>query len=146
MYLLDTNVISAMSPAAMAENRDLIFWIEQTSFPLFLAAVTASEIEQGISRAERIGAVSKARKLRQWWDAIMLSYAERILPLDLSVAIVAGQMMDRFRGHSPGYVDVAIAATARVHELTVLTRNERHFVPLDVPVQNPFRQLPPLAP
>lgn len=67
---------------------------------------------------------------------------QRILPIDLSVAVVAGEMLDAARSHAPGYSDIAIAATAKVHDMTVLTRNERYFVPLAVKVIDPFTHLP----
>ena len=52
--------------------------------------------------------------------------------------------MDKARatGHSPGFADVAIAAPAGSHNLTVLTRNLRHFVPLVIPATDPFERLP----
>jgi predicted nucleic acid-binding protein len=40
------------------------------------------------------------------------------------------------------FPDVAIAATAATHDLTVLTGNLRHFRPLGVPTHNPFDRLP----
>jgi len=51
-------------------------------------------------------------------------------------------MLDLARAHDPGFEDIAIAATAAAHGLTVLTANERHFEPLGVPFANPFKQLP----
>ena len=54
----------------------------------------------------------------------------------------AGAILDRARAHNPGFEDIAIAATAAAHGMTVLTANERHFAPLGVPVANPLRQLP----
>jgi toxin FitB len=71
-------------------------------------------------------------------------YGDRVLPFDGSVALIAGGMSDRARAHgpAPGFADIAIAATARRHELTILTRNERHFAPLGVAVIDPFRALP----
>jgi toxin FitB len=46
------------------------------------------------------------------------------------------------RGPTPGFADIAIAATARCYRLTILTRNIRHFEPLGVPTVNPFDRLP----
>jgi toxin FitB len=51
----------------------------------------------------------------------------------------------RGRGHSPGFADIAIAATAPRHDLTILSRNERHFAPMDVAVVDPFRKLLPIG-
>jgi predicted nucleic acid-binding protein len=57
---------------------------------------------------------------------------------------IAGGLADlaRGRGHSPGFADVAIAATARRHDLIILSRNERHFATMDVAVIDPFQKLP----
>jgi predicted nucleic acid-binding protein len=48
----------------------------------------------------------------------------------------------RGRGHSPGFADIAIAATAERHDLTILSRNERHFAPMDLAVVDPLEKLP----
>jgi len=55
--------------------------------------------------------------------------------------LLAG-FLDDPRAHPPGFEDVAIAATAKVHGLTVLTRSMRHFWPLGVQVFNPLEALP----
>jgi toxin FitB len=49
----------------------------------------------------------------------------------------------RGQGHAPGLADIIIAATAQHHGLTILSRNVQHFVPLGVPLLNPFDRLPP---
>ena len=45
----------------------------------------------------------------------------------------------RGRGHAPGFADIAIAATARRHDLTILSRNARHFEPMDAIIIDPFQ-------
>jgi predicted nucleic acid-binding protein len=71
-------------------------------------------------------------------------YGDRVLPFDGPTAEIAGVLADlaRGRGHSPSIADIAIAATARRHELTILSRNNRHFAPVDVAVTDPFQNLP----
>jgi predicted nucleic acid-binding protein len=49
----------------------------------------------------------------------------------------------RGRGHSLGFADIAIAATACRQGLTILSRNERYFAAMDVAVIDPFQKLPP---
>jgi hypothetical protein len=63
------------------------------------------------------------------------------LAFDTSAARLAGELSDRARGqgHAPGFADIIIAATARQHAMTILSRNIRHFEPLGVPVLDPFR-------
>jgi toxin FitB len=60
--------------------------------------------------------------------------------MDIAVARIAGALCDRARsrGRTPGFADIAIAATAKVRELTILTRNLRHFTPLGGAAQDPF--------
>lgn len=88
--------------------------------------------------------MTKARRLTEWLDSIEYLYTERVLPFDLKCAHAAGQILDEARAHQPGFEDIAIAATARTHDLVVLTRNMRHFEPLGVRAVDPFSTLPDL--
>lgn len=143
MYLVDTNVVSADAPTKRQVGVALFSaWMRANSDRLFLSAVTIAEIEAGIARALRIGATTKAERLRHWLSAVEHLYSGRILPFGMAEARAAGAILDRARAHDPGFEDIAIAATAATHGLTVLTANLRHFVPLGVPVANPFEQLP----
>ena len=142
MYLVDTNVISALAPTKNGRNGDLVEWLDQASPGLFLSVVTAAEVQSGISKAEREGATTKARRLGEWWESVEYLYGKKILSFDLDCARVAGRLLDEARAHQPGFEDIAIAATASVHRLTVLTRNLRHFEPLGIPVIDPFERLP----
>jgi hypothetical protein len=92
---------------------------------------------------KRQGAKRKAADLLAWLETVLHLYGERVLAFDSETAQVAGALSDlaRGRGHSPGLADVIIAATAQVHGLTILSRNERHFMPMDATVIDPFRQL-----
>jgi toxin FitB len=144
MFLLDTNVISALAPAKRQAAPELLVWLDAASPYLFLSVTTAAEVASGIAKARRETASTKARLLQQWWQAIEHLYSERLLPFDLHCAHAAGEILDRARAHQPGFEDIAIAATAQVHGLTVLTRNKRHFDPLGVPVLDPFQTLPKL--
>jgi predicted nucleic acid-binding protein len=70
----------------------------------------------------------------------LTSYSDRVLAFDLTAARIAGTLLDLAvaAGRHPGFPDVAIAATAKAHDLVVLTRNMRHFAPLGVAALNPF--------
>lgn len=142
MFLLDTNVISALAPSKRAAAGELAAWLDRASPYLFLSVITAAEVAAGVSKAEREGAVAKARMLGEWWQAVEHFYGTRVLAFDLRCAHLAGRMLDQARAHRPGFEDVAIAATAEAHGLTVLTRNLRHFVPLGVSALDPFQGLP----
>ncbi len=144
-YLVDTNVISATAPIMAVKRPELRAWMDSHSPVLFLSAVTIAEIADGIAKAKREGARRKASDLSAWLRIVLHLYGDRVLPFDGPTAEIAGALADlaRGRGHAPGFADIAIAATARRHDLTILSRNERHFAPMDVAVIDPFRKLPP---
>lgn len=144
MYLVDTNVLSAGAPGRQERSPALLAWMEAQSDRLFLSAVTIAEICDGITKLRRTGSASRAASLKNWLDSVLHLYSERVLPFDIAAARVAGVLTDRARaaGRSPGFADIAIAATAESHNLVVLTRNLRHFTPLKIQAHDPFDRLP----
>ncbi|MBY5700477.1 type II toxin-antitoxin system VapC family toxin [Rhizobium leguminosarum] len=144
MLLADTNVIYALAPSKRQSSRQLVEFLDKASSQLFLSAISAAEVKSGIVKAERDGATTKAQRLKDWWESIEYLYAQKLLPFDLRCAHAAGRILDDARAHQPGFEDIAIAATAKVHGLTVLTHNMRHFGPLGVQVLDPFEALPEL--
>ena len=144
MYLVDTNVLSAGAPGRRERSAALIEWMDVRSHELFLSAVTVAEVSDGIAKSRRTGSASRATALEDWLELVLHLYGERILPFDVPAARLAGELMDRARaaGRAPGFADVAIAAAAASRDLTILTRNLRHFAPLGVRAIDPFDTLP----
>jgi predicted nucleic acid-binding protein len=147
LYLVDTNLLSAGAPSRVAPA-GMIVWMDGHSAELFLSVVTVAEIEDGIAKLRREGATRRAADLTAWLETLLHLYGKRILPIDAATARLAGMLSDLAwaRGQAPGFADIAIAATAKYHGLTILTRNRRHFEPLGVPVIDPFAALPPQTP
>ena len=145
MYLVDTNVISAGATSRRAPS-ELAAWMEAHSALLFLSVVTVAEIEDGIAKLRREGATRKSDDLAAWLETVLHLHGDRILAFDAPTARIAGALSDQARGQgqAPGFADIVIAATARQHGLTILSRNVRHFAPLGVPVVDPFVALPPV--
>ncbi len=141
---MDTNVLSMGAPGRREGAAALADWMDARSDELFLSTVTVAEIADGIARLRRTGAIARAGRLDDWLDVVLHLYGDRVMPFDIPAARHAGQLMDRARatGQAPGFADLAIAATAGVHGLAVLTRNLRHFAPLDIPAIDPFESLP----
>ena len=119
--------------------------MDAQSSSLFLSVVTIAEVGDGIAKLRREKATRRSKDLAQWLDAVSHLYGDRILAFDIAAARLAGEISDRARGqgHAPGFADIIIAATARQHGLTILSRNVRHFGPLGAPVLDPFSELPP---
>lgn len=135
-YLLDTNVVSLLSPSKGEASPKFLAWIEEADAAggLFLSVVTVHEIERGIVLLERKGATAKARDLRQWMDGLVSTYEDRILPIDVAVSAISGQLEAEAlaAGHNPGMADALIAGTAKAQDLVVVTRNQRHFTPFGI--------------
>jgi predicted nucleic acid-binding protein len=144
VYLVDTNVISAGASSRLAPP-GLVEWMDTHSALPFLSAVTVAEIEDGIAKLRREGATRKSADLAVWLEAVFHLYGNRIPAFDTAIARIAGALSDQARGqgYAPGFSDVIVAATAQCRGLTILSRNIRHFAPLNVPVLDPFAALPP---
>lgn len=129
-----------MAPARAVSTPGLAAWLTARSDALLLSAVTITEIADGVAKLRREGAVRRATALGEWLDALLHLHGERVLAFDADIARLAGELTDRARskGQQPGFADIAIAATAHRHGLTVLTRNLRHFTAFDLPVIDPF--------
>jgi len=120
-YLIDTSIFVAM------ERRELST-ADVPDDPVAISAVTASELLHGVHRAD----TAQRRGRREAFVETILE-AVPVLPVDLSVARVHARIWAdlRSRGATIGAHDLLIGATALAHQLTVATRNERHFRRID---------------
>lgn len=140
-YLLDTNVVSMLSPSRAPVDERFGAWLERAddAGSLYLCVVTIHEIEKGIALLDHRQATAKATALRGWLTGLHAGFASRILALDPETAAVAGRLEAKALadGHSPGMADAMIAGIAFTNELLVVTQNRRHFVPFGIPVATP---------
>lgn len=140
-FLLDTNVISLLSPSKAEASADFIGWLERADSKgrVYLSVVTVHEIEKGVKLLEHKGATARATGLRTWLSGLVSTFGEKILPLDIQVASVSGQLEAAAiaSGHSPGMADALIAGTAKALDLVVITRNVRHFQPFGIRAFSP---------
>ncbi|MCY3913791.1 MAG: type II toxin-antitoxin system VapC family toxin [Chloroflexi bacterium] len=133
MYLLDTNVVSALRRPD--RHPGPIAWLQaQRPSDVFLSVVTVGEIERVIARQRRRDP-SFARELSVWLDRVLTWYGDRVLGVDVPTARRWGRLSGHLGNES---ADLIIAATALEHGLTVVSRNTRHFEPAGVRVFNPF--------
>jgi predicted nucleic acid-binding protein len=132
MYLLDTNVVSELRKPK--PHGAVIGWIQSVpDDQLFISTLTLGELQAGAERTRRQDQ-EKAEAIETWID--QLSEAYEIIPMDAGMFREWARLME---GKSDHLVeDAMIAATARVRELIVATRNVRDFKGLAVEVFNPF--------
>jgi predicted nucleic acid-binding protein len=131
-FLLDTNVVSELRKPK--PHGAVVAWLNQLNDEqLFLSAVTLGELQTGIERT-RAQDTKKALEIESWVD--QLADSIQVLPMDAQCFRAWARLMS---GKSVTLVeDAMIAATARVHGLTVATRNEHDFAALGVALLNPF--------
>jgi toxin FitB len=131
-YLLDTNIISELHKPK-PHGGVQVWFRDLRSEQVCLSAVTLGELQEGIERTRRQDPV-KAAAIERWVD--QLEDLHFVIPMDARCFREAARLM---RGKQEDlHDDAMIAATARIHSLTVATRNERDFAHLDVEILNPF--------
>ena len=137
MYLIDTNVISEGRKGARANAgvRDFFKRVASNQPPVFLSVVTVGELRRGVELIRHRGDVAQANRLEKWLQLLLRHYEDYILDVDADVA----QLWGRLRvPHYENALDKLIAATALIHNLTVVTRNHDDFSKTGVRVLNPF--------
>lgn len=133
MYLLDTNVISAIRRPDRAPQ--VAAWLRSVDEQqLFLSVITIGEIARGIA-LQQVRDPAFARDLQDWLDRTTMLFADRLLPFAAEDARIWGQLSARI-GHTGA--DLMIAASALRHDATVVTGNVSDFTPAGVKVVNPF--------
>lgn len=143
LYLLDTNIISRLDPRRQESARELVAWIRRNGAHLAMSVITLSEIEAGILKLRREGKDRRADEYESLRLAIQTDFSDRLLPVDVSVALMIARLAEDVRPAVMEWKDLTIAATAKAHGLTVLTNNLRHFEPTGVPALDPLALLPP---
>lgn len=140
MYLLDTNIISELRRPR--PHGAVLAWLRAVADgDLHLSAVTLGEIQAGIELTRNQDA-AKADEIERWLDLVAASY--NVLPMDAQTFRLWARLMHR--RSDTLYEDAMIAATAKLHQLTVVTRNVSDFAHFDVALLNPFEPGPDRVP
>jgi predicted nucleic acid-binding protein len=129
MMLCDTNIISEL--ARPRPNTGVLSWAATVS-TISLSAVSVEEILYGL-------AWKPHPRIRLWFDGFLTAGCT-VLPITTEIAKRCGQLRGEFqaKGQSRTQADMLIAATAQVHQLTLVTRNVRDFTDCGIPLLNPF--------
>jgi toxin FitB len=136
-YLLDTNVVSEW--VKPRPNGNVIAWLAEASEDeIFISVCTFAELRFGVASMAR----GKRRDhLDEWLRSdLPVRFDRRIVGIDISIAVAWGDIQARARqkGRPVGPMDGLIAATAAVHDMTIVTRNTKHFEAVGVPLLNPW--------
>ena len=133
-FLIDTNIISEVRKGLRCDANVTAWYASIDEGDLYLSVLVLGEIRKGVELA-RPRDPAKAKALEAWLAAVDAAFGERILPIDRAVADHWGRMS----GQRPiSTVDGLLAATAKVHRMTLVTRNEADVAGLGAEVLNPF--------
>jgi predicted nucleic acid-binding protein len=139
---VDTNVIAELRKGTRA-NRHVRSWFEAVDpDAVLLSVLTLGEIRRGVENVRRRDPAS-ARALERWRRRLVLEHGERMLPVDLAVA----EQWALLNVPDPiPVIDGLLAATAKVHDLTFVTRNVKDVARTGVRLMNPFDHAPSREP
>lgn len=132
-YLLDTNVVSETRKRRV--NANVSTWLAPLqTYQLFLSVLVLGEIRMGIGQLQRRDPI-QADMLERWLVTLHGQYSGRILPVTAEVA----EEWARMNVPDPvPIIDGLMAATAKVHDLTFVTRDVSQFEQRGVRMLNPF--------
>jgi toxin FitB len=127
--LCDTNIISEL--ARPIPNPGVLTWSASVS-SIFLSAITLEEICYGLSAKPN-------SRIQAWFENFLPIYCQ-VIPVSLEIAKHAGELRGylKTQGKPRTQPDILIAATAKIHQLTLITRNTKDFEECDISILNPF--------
>ena len=133
-YLVDINVVSELRKGLRGNENVRAWFARVADEELYLSVLVVGEIRRGVEAIRRRDP-RHAAALEHWLRGLVVEHAERLLPLDLGVAEEWGRLS---AVRSASVIDTLLAATARVHGLTLATRNVRDVAWTGVDCVNPF--------
>jgi predicted nucleic acid-binding protein len=133
-FLLDTNVISEIRKRDRA-HPNVVRWVARTAVEeIGTSVLVLAEIRRGIELKRRSDP-QQAKSLDRWFSQMRMRLGERVLPVDEPVA-EAWALLGIPNPAPP--IDGLLAATAKVHGLTLVTRNVSDIEMTGVLVLDPF--------
>jgi len=136
-FLLDTNVVSEW--VKPHPNPGVVAWLDgMDEDRVFLSVITLAELRYGV---ERLDEGKRRRRLTEWLEQeLTLRFEGRILDVDSAIADRCGKMTARSEaaGRPIGAMDALLAATAEVHQLTMVTHNTSDFSGILKDMLNPW--------
>ena len=136
IFLLDSNVVSELRKNK--PHGAVLAWFKSTRREdIAIPAIVLGELQAGAEITRRQDP-AKAAQIEHWIDEIAASW--QVVPMDATIAREWARLMER--KSKILFEDAMIAATARIHQMTVATRNVVDFKGFGVPILNPFLNAP----
>jgi toxin FitB len=132
-YLVDANVLS--EPTKKVPDSKVVDWLRENEREIVVDPIIFGEVRFGILLLRR---GRRRASLERWFDAGVQRL--RCLPWEAETGLRWAQLLASLRtaGRAMPIKDSLIAATALVHDLTVVTRNCVDFEKAGVSITDPF--------
>jgi len=134
-YLLDTNILSE-TRKKQADERVISFLSSTEPSTLYISVLTLGELRKGVALKKRSDK-DAAKKIAAWVDGLEFSFSDRILGIDAATASLWGELSAQ---RPRPVIDTLLAATAIVHELTLVTRNTGDVRDIDLRLLDPWKK------
>ena len=135
MFLLDTNVTSEVRKGSQCDAYVANWYSEVDESRLFISSLSIGEIRRGIELVRKRGDLPQANALENWLQTVMQQFFNRILNVDTTVAETWGAMSAI---RPIPVIDGLLAATAKKHNMILVTRNVADVEGLGIQILNPF--------
>ena len=133
-FLVDTNIISEIRKRDRA-HPNVVRWVARTpAEEIGTSVLVLAEIRHGIELKRRNNP-EQAKSLDRWFSQMRIGLGDRVLPIDEPVAEAWALL--GIPDPLP-LIDGLLAATAKVHGLTLVTRNVADIAPTGVSTLDPF--------
>lgn len=136
-FLLDTNVLSELRKGERCDGRVQTWFSACEDEQLFTSVLCLGEIRMGVEAVRSRDALFAGR-LHHWLDHIVETFEDRIIPISQSIALEWG-LISAPTSQAP--IDELLAATAKVHQMILVTRNVRDIEHTGVGYLNPFEPI-----
>lgn len=133
-FLIDTNVLSELRKGQRADPGVRAWFDAADGRDLYTSVLVLGEMRRGVESIRRRDSAGAAA-LDQWLARMCESFVDRVVVIDAAIADQWGAL--NVPDPIPT-IDGLLAATALVHDMTVVTRNVRDFMRTGVKVENPF--------
>ena len=134
-FLLDTNIVSEVRKGRRCDAGVANWYAGINETELFISVLVLGEIRKGVELARRRGDSLQADVLEEWLQDVVRKFSNRILPVNSDIVDSWGRLY--FVRNVPT-ADGLMVATAKVHGLTLVTRNVSDVQGLGANIFNPF--------
>jgi len=140
-YLIDTCCISEL--VKKKPNPNVVKWFaDQDELSMYLSVITFGELRKGI---EKLPDSNKKKELNRWVkEDLNQRFKNRVLNITIEEVNKWGEILAAAEkdGKPLPAIDSLIAATAKVNDLSVVTRNTQDMEGSGVEVINPWNYEP----